>query len=193
MSASYIPTCFPNFKSSASSKLSCNSFCKISVYWLPPTDTSRINRGIPFFVIIDIGQRRPDIEQSDRLIRIRVVVDFEGILQRKGININDFCRMAGHCNDGRIVLDLVLLSSHQENLKPPILTFRRADHFIVEVDVCDFEGDVLVGTELNRTLDFLGAIYRKNNTFDDDRVPRHARHHALPLEAAHGECRLDGL
>ncbi len=37
----------PLFKRSASSKLKSSSFCSASVYWLPPTLTSRVNNGTP--------------------------------------------------------------------------------------------------------------------------------------------------
>src|SRR5205807_636955 len=37
----------PFFRRSASSKLRSSSFCSASVYWFPPTLTSRVNSGIP--------------------------------------------------------------------------------------------------------------------------------------------------
>jgi hypothetical protein len=41
-----VPTLCPSFSDSASSKLRSSSFCSESVYWCPPTLTSRVNNGV---------------------------------------------------------------------------------------------------------------------------------------------------
>ena len=72
--------------------------------------------------------------------------------------------------DARVVADLVLFDGHEEHVHA--VAGPRFQDDVVQVDVVDVEGDVLLGLPADRFAQLLGRHGRKADLLDDDGVAR---------------------
>ena len=135
---------------------------------------------------VDVGRARAGVEQHDDLPGLDAVVHFEGVLQREGVDVDDDGGAAGLGDHAGVVGDLFLLRGDQQDVHRRLAAGRVAgiENLVVEVDVLDVEGDVLLGFPVDR-LGELGVGHdRQRDLLDDHGVARQRGGDVLRLDLA---------
>ncbi len=110
---------------------------------------------------VDVDGAGAGIEQRDDAGGVETVIHLERVLQREGIDVHDEGRLAGLGDDARIRGDLVFLRGDEQHVHAALALGPGAgiEDFVVERDVLDVEGDVLLGFPEDRVGELaLGVI-----------------------------------
>ena len=130
----------------------------------------------------------PALSRATTRAGLEAVVDFVGVLEREGVDVDDDRRAAGLGDDAGVVGDLVLLRRDQQHVHGALaVAVGRRQDLVVEVDVLDVEGDVLLGFPVDRLGQLLLGHRGQRDLLDDDRVARQRRGDVLGPELGVGE------
>ena len=167
------PAGSPFLSASACSNESESCFWMASVYWLPPKEMSRQKIVFVPGKDVDVGDGSADVDEGDDAARLDRVVGLVGVLEGEGVHVHERRGLPHLRDDARVVADLVLLDGHEQDVHR--LAARRIEDDVVEVDVVDVEGDVLLGFPADRLGQLLGRHRRKGDLLDDDGVAGEGR------------------
>ena len=128
---------------------------------------------------IDVHHAGADVEQRDGLAGIGIVIHFEAVLQREGVDIHDrgiLPRLRQHVG---VIQNLVFLDRHQQNVH---LRIHGLEQLVIQVHVGNVERNVLAGFGLDAVVKLFLGHHRQRNSLDDHRVARNRRGHVLGLD-----------
>jgi hypothetical protein len=115
------------------------------------------------------------------VVRRKAARKLEHVLDGEGVDVDDHRAELGVAGELCVVLDLVSLGGYEEQIHLAGLG-PLAQNFVVDLDVLDVEGDVLLGLPL----DLLGELgrghHRHGDLADDDGLARDAHRHILGLD-----------
>ena len=185
------PAASPFLRASACSNERESCFWMASVYWLPPKEMSRQKIVFAPGEDVDVGDRGADVDQRDDAAGLDRVVGLVGVLEGEGVHVHEDRRLAGLGDDARVVGDLVLLDGDQQDVHR--LAAAGLEHDVVEVDVVDVEGDVLLGFPADRLGQLLGGHGRQGDLLDDDGVARQGGPEVGIPDVQGGNDAVDGV
>ena len=93
----------------------------------------------------------PALSSTTTALRFDAVIDFVGVLEREGVDVDDHRGAPGLGDHAGVVGNLFLLRRDEQDVHRP-LAARGAvvDDLVVEIDVLDVERDVLLGFPVDR-------------------------------------------
>ena len=94
-----------------------------------------------------------------------------------------------------MILDLVLFGGDQHDFHTRLVSrgHARPNNLVIQIHFGQFERNVLLGIELDRTLDLFRSHRRNHNPLHDNRVSRNAGGHAFGLELRREKRPFDGV
>jgi hypothetical protein len=125
----------------------------------------------------------PALSSTTTWRRLDAVVDFVGVLQREGVDVDDDRRAARLGDDARVVGDLLLLGRDQQHVHRAAGGVARIDDLVIEVDVLDVEGDVLLGFPVDGFGELGLGHDRQRDLLDDDGIARERGGDVFRLDA----------
>ena len=98
----------------------------------------------------DVGlhDRGADVDERDGLAAVARVVQLELVAEREAVDVDDRGREARVLDDGGVLEDLRLLHRDQDQVQHAVVL---PDALVVEEDLVDREGNVMLRFELDRT------------------------------------------
>ena len=128
----------------------------------------------------------PALSSTTTCARLDAVVHFEGVLQREGVDVDDHGGAPGLRDHAGVVGDLFLLRGDQQDVHRRLARRRVAgvENLVVEVDVLDVEGDVLLGLPVDGFGELRLGHHRQRDLLDDHGVARQGRGDVLRLDLA---------
>ena len=122
---------------------------------------------------VDVDGARAEVDQRHDHVRVEPVVDLVGVLQREGVDVDDDGRAAGLGDDAGVVGDLLLLRGDEEDVhRARGGAAALPDDLVIQVDVLDVEGDVLLRLPVDGLGELLLGHLGQRDLLDDDGVAR---------------------
>src|SRR5205085_11245940 len=118
---------------------------------------------------VDVGHRCADVDQGQHLPLVDAVVHLVAVLQGEGVDVDQHRDLAGLADHRGVVVDLLLLHGDEDDVDV-LAGAGGGEGDVVEVDVVDVEGDVLLGFPLDGLGQLLRRHGRKGDLFDDHGV-----------------------
>ena len=141
---------------------------------------------------VDVHNGRANVQQRDDAPGVDAVVHLVAVLEGEDVHVHDRGVLARLADGRGVVADLVLLHRHQQHVHVSARAAAFHD-LVVQRDVLDVEGDVLLGFPVDGLGQLLGRHLGQADLLDDHGVARHAGGDVVRLDLLGREEALDGV
>src|ERR1700687_4207299 len=139
---------------------------------------------------VDVHHARANVQQRDRLPRIRLIIHFKAVLQTESIDIHHHRRFPGLCQHVGVIQNLVFLYRHQQHVH---LRIHGLQQLIAEVHVRDVKRDMLARLRWSPVVQLFLGHQRQRYPLHNYRVARYGSTHILRLDFLRVENFADGV